>query len=159
MKMRALKTQDELMQPTKKKSMRVPGAGRKEVVPEISKALFSWFVDVRVQRRGRMSMKLFNAKCNELYIEFKRKKSEDGQELTEEEKEMKFGKSWIKKWKKDYRVSLKKPNKRYALNNDVRHRRIMKFLKKYLQSEKLFFEKAQHRSTNFASRPDAAAQT
>ena len=92
---------------------RLPGAGRKTVQPEISAALFQWFVDIRMCFKGRISLTLFRAKCKELHEAAIRSKRSQGKEPTEEELNMKFGKCWIRKWMKDHRVSLRKPNKRY----------------------------------------------
>ena len=138
--MRALANLDTL-QASISKNIRAPGGGRKPVVPEISKALFSWFVDIRVQLKGRISMKLFNAKCEELFEAYKKKKKEEGQELSSDELNMKFSKSWIRAWKKKYRVSLRKPNKRYALSKEVRRRRILQFLKNIYRVRWFFNQK------------------
>ena len=36
---------------------------------------------------------------------------------------------WLKKWCKDYRISLKYPNKRFSIIQEVRKRRIIQFFK------------------------------
>ena len=57
--------------------------------------LFSQFVDIRAQPKGRI-MKLFRAKYDGLFEAYKKKKEEEGQKLSADEKNMKFDNSWIK---------------------------------------------------------------
>ena len=53
---------------------------------------------------------------------------------------MKFTERWISRWKREYRVSLRKPNKRFALVQSVRKRRILQFLKN-IYRVRHFFDK------------------
>lgn len=45
------------------------------------------------------------------------------------EKQLNFSKTWIKGWMDEYRVSLKKPNKRFSISKKDRKERIIEFLK------------------------------
>ena len=129
---RALESYDNLkgaVQSGRGKGKRLHGAGRKAAVPEIGAAMFSWFIDVRSGLKGRISNQMFLSKCKQLHEAYLVNKRKAGQEISEEELNMKFSKSWVRDWKKNYRVSLRKPNKRYALKNSVRKDRILEFLK------------------------------
>ena len=53
---------------------------------------------------------------------------------------MKFGEAWRKKWMKDYKISLRKPNKRYALSREVRKRRVLNFLKNIYRVRSYFIK-------------------
>ena len=111
------------------KNRRAPGAGRKPLIPEVGAAAFRWFVDVRAGLKGRISRKLFQAKCVELRQAALARKRQQGEVVMEEEENMKFTKPWVRRWMRDYRVSLRKPNKRIALPQATRKRRILQFLK------------------------------
>ena len=129
---RALTKQDELksaVQTRKAKGKRLDGAGRKTAVPEVGAAMYSWFVDIRLGLKGQVSPHMFRSKCKQLHEANLDKERIDGQKISDEEKDIKFSNSWINNWKKQYRVSLRKPNKRYSLKNSVRKERILEFLK------------------------------
>ena len=70
-------------------------------------------------------MKLFVAKANE----FDNTWLSQQDDKVSEEKRLKFSKQWIKKWMKEYGVSLRKPNKRFATSKAERKIRIIGFLK------------------------------
>ena len=70
-------------------------------------------------------MKLFVAKANEFYNTWLSQQDDEGPE----EKRLKFSKQWIKGWMKEYGVSLRKPNKRFAISRAERKIRIIEFLK------------------------------
>lgn len=50
-----------------KKRFRSDGGGRKQQALEVREAAFQWFVDVRGSLKARLPLKMFKAKCQELY--------------------------------------------------------------------------------------------
>lgn len=47
-----------------------------------------------------------------------------------EKEQLKFGKNWIRGWMDEYNVSLRKPNKKFAIKKEDRKIRIKDNLKK-----------------------------
>ena len=70
-------------------------------------------------------MKPFVAKANEFYNTWLSQQDDE----VPEEKRLKFSKQWIKGWMKEYGVSLRKPNKRFAISRAERKIRITELLK------------------------------
>ena len=112
-----------------KQRKRTEGGGRKAKVPEIRVAIFQWFIDVRTALKGRISLKFFQWKCKQLHQAHIEYKEQEGETVTDEERNLKFSRTWVYSWMQQYRVSLKRPNKRYALPQAVRKDRIVQFLK------------------------------
>ena len=105
-----------------KKRFRVAGGGRKPVAPEIREAAFQWFIDVRGGLKGRLPRKMFRMKCVELFQTW-------GETQEQPCPTLEFSDRWIDSWMKEYRVSLNKPNKRFALSQTERVVRLLEFLK------------------------------
>ena len=99
-----------------KKKFRESGAGRKSQAVEVRQAAFEWFVDVRGSLKGRLPIKIFKAKCIELYQLWLEKQDEE----IHVDKQLKFYTFWVKDWMKEYNVSLLKPNKRFAISQEDR---------------------------------------
>ena len=57
------------------------------------------------------------------------------------EKRLKFTNPWLRDWMKEYGVSLRKPNKRYAIKQEERIERITEYLMNIWRIRKFFFEK------------------
>ena len=57
-----------------------------------------------------------------------------------EEEQLKFSKHWIQDWMKEYNVSLRKPNKRYAIKNEERVVRLQDYLKNIWMVRKYFLD-------------------
>ena len=72
------------------KKIRASSRGRKKNAPEVTEALFSYFVDVRKTMKGRLSKRLLRLKAKQLYSEWLCENS-----LVEGEKPLKFGNRWI----------------------------------------------------------------
>ena len=70
-------------------------------------------------------MKLLIAKANEFYDTWLSQQDDE----VPEEKRLKFSKQWIKGWMKEYGVSLRKPNKRFAISRAETKIRIIELLK------------------------------
>ena len=66
--------------------MRTSGGGRKKNAPEVTEALFSYFVDACESMKGRLLKRLLRLKAKQLYNEWLRENP-----LTEGEKPLKFG--------------------------------------------------------------------
>ena len=109
-----------------KKRFRAPGAGRKPVAPEIREAAFQWFLDIRGGLKGRLPRKIFRLKCLELFEKWKEANADI-------DATFQCSKKWVNDWMLEYRVSLKQPNKRFALSRDERIIRIEEFLKNVLR--------------------------
>jgi hypothetical protein len=106
-----------------KKRFRKSGAGRKSVAPEIREVMFEWFVDVRGTLKGRLPRKIFRLKCLEFYNQWMQLQNNPP------ERPLAFSNRWIASWMQEYHVSLNKPNKRFALQQDERKLRIVELLK------------------------------
>ena len=59
-----------------KKRFRESGEGRKCRAPEVSKAMFEWFINVRGVLKGRLPIRLFRSKCQQLYDEWLKQQTE-----------------------------------------------------------------------------------
>ena len=112
-----------------KRKCREPGAGRKCKAPEVRRALFEWFVDVRGCLKARLPIRLFRSKAQSLHVEWLR----DQDEETRAKDDLKFTRCWIKGWCKEYNVSLLKPNKRYQISQWERILRVTELLKNVIR--------------------------
>ena len=108
---------------------RVPGAGCKIRLPVIREKLFEWFVDVRERLRVRIPRFLFRMKANDLYRKYLEACDQNGDKAVK----LAFSNSWIAGWMLQYRVSLRKPNKRFKLSFHDRKRRIVQFVANILR--------------------------
>ena len=52
-----------------KKRFRESGGGRKCKAPEVREAMFEWFINVREISKGRLPIKMFRSKCQQVYDE------------------------------------------------------------------------------------------
>ncbi|XP_078676582.1 uncharacterized protein LOC144913644 [Branchiostoma floridae x Branchiostoma belcheri] len=120
----------------RKKQYRKSGGGRKQTVPEVRLAAFQWFVDVRGSLKARLPKKVFVLKCQQLYEEYLQQNNLH----PAEDERVKFSDKWIQGWLEEFRVSLKHPNKRFAVPENVRRDRIVQFLKNIIRV-RVFFEK------------------
>ena len=123
-------------EPSKKK-FRQEGGGRKCKAPEVRQAMFEWFVNVRGTLKGRLPIKMFRSKCLTVYEEWLKQQPE----LIPENEQLKFGKNWIRGWMDEYNVSLRKPNKKFAIKKEDRKIRIKDYLKNIWTVRKYFIDK------------------
>ena len=86
---------------------------------------FLLFSDVREVFKGRLPRKLFKVKAQEFYENWIKRQTEP----VPMENRLKFSDPWIRSWMIEYQVSLKKPNKRFAIKQNDRIERILEFLK------------------------------
>ena len=119
-----------------KTRFRESGAGRKCKAPEVREAMFEWFINVRGVLKGRLPKKMFRTKCQQIYSEWLKQQPEP---ILEEE-QLKFSKHWIQNWMKEYNVSLRKPNKRFAIKNEDRFIRIKDYLQNIWTVRKYFLD-------------------
>ena len=120
-----------------KKRFRMEGGGRKCKAPEVRQAMFEWFVNVRGSLKGRLLVKMFRSKCVQVYDEWLKQQPEP---IPENER-LKFGKNWIRGWMEEYHVSLRKPNKKFAIKKEDREIRIKDYLKNIWTVRKYFIDK------------------
>ena len=81
-------------------------------------------------------MKMFRSKCQQVYSDWRKDKSEP---ILEEE-QLKFSKHWIQDWMREYEVSLRKPNKRFAIKYEDRVIRIEDYLQNIWSVRKYFLD-------------------
>ena len=103
-----------------KKIFRESGAGWKCKTPEVREAMFEWFINVREVLKGRLLIKMFQSKSQQVYNELLKQQTEP----VPEQDQLKFSKHWIQDWVKEYNVSLRKPNKKYLIKKEDRIIRI-----------------------------------
>ena len=120
-----------------KKRFRESGGRRKCKAPEVREAVFEWFINVRGVLKGRLPIKMFRSKCQQVYDEWLKQQPEP----VPEQDQLKFGKHWIQDRMKEYSVSLRKPNKKYAIKKEDRIIRIKDYLKNIWTVRKYFIDK------------------
>ena len=67
------------------------GGGRKCKAPRVREAMFEWFINVRGVLKGRLRIKMFRSKCQQVYDEWLKQQPE----LVPEQAQLKFSKHWI----------------------------------------------------------------
>ena len=108
-----------------KNKYRLLGAGPQKRALEVRSSLFDYFIDIQSTLKGRLPQCILLAKAKEFYSKYCELKQQAG----ETPDELKLTDKWLRLWCKDYRVSLKHPNKRFSISHVVRKRRIIQFLK------------------------------
>lgn len=107
-----------------KSKFRQPGGGRRVKAPEVRLALYSWFIDMmKSNLKAHLPIHLFRNQAQYLYDEWL---SQQPGAINEAQR-MKFSRTWIKTWMRDFNVSLTKPNQRYSLQYEDCEERIPKF--------------------------------
>ena len=99
--------------------------------------MFEWFINVRGVLKGRLPIKIFRSKYQQVYNEWLKQQPEP----VREQDQLKFSKHWIQDWMKEYKVSLRKPNKKYAIKKEDRIIRIKDYLKNIWTVRKYFINK------------------
>ena len=102
------------------------GAGPPKKALEVRYALFDYFIDIKYSLKGRLTQRILLSKAKQSYEGYCVLKAEAG----EEPEKLKITRKWLQKWCKDYRISLKYPNKQFSITQEVRKRRIIQFFKK-----------------------------
>ena len=92
---------------------------------------------VRGALKGRLPIKLFRTKCQQVYSEWLKQQPK----TIPEEEQLKFSKHWIRDWMEEYKVSLRKPNKRFEIKKEDRVIRIMDYLQNIWTVRKYFLDK------------------
>ena len=87
--------------------------------------LFDCSIDIRYSLKGQPPQHILFSKARQLYEEYCFLKTQAG----EEPEKLKITRKWLQKRCKDYRISLKYPNKRFSLTQEVRKRKIIQFFK------------------------------
>ena len=101
------------------------GAGPKKRGLEVRYALFDYFVDIRSSLKGRLPQLILLSKAKQLYKEYWELKRHAG----EESEELKITWQWLQNWCREYRISLKYPNKQFSIPQAERKKRLIQFLK------------------------------
>ena len=68
--------------------------------PEVREAMY--FINVREVMKGRLPIKTFRSKCQQVYYEWLKQQLKP----VPEQDQPKFSKHWIQDWMKEYNVSL-----------------------------------------------------
>ena len=100
--------ESELSAPPTKNKYRKPGGGRNVAVPEVRKALYDWFIDVRETLKARLPKSMFKAQATLLYNQWLAQQPE----APNADERIVFSNRWKNNSMTDYNVSLRKPNKR-----------------------------------------------
>ena len=129
----SLETSNFTEPPTKNK-FRQAGAGRKKSVPEVREAMYDWFIDIRSSLKARLPKSMFKASCKIFYEQWLSQQEKE----VPEEKKIVFSNKWIRGWMQEYNVSLRKPNKRFQIEQAEREERIFEYLKNIWTVRKLF---------------------
>ena len=95
------------------KKFRTTGGGQKSGAPEVTEALFQWFIDVRTSLKAQLPKSLFLLKAKKFYEDWLQQHLD-----TPEEEKLQFSNQWVKDWELEYRVSLRKPNKWYSISKE-----------------------------------------
>ena len=108
---------------TSAKKFRVAGAGPPKRALDVRYALFEYFVNVRNSLKARLPKKIFLAKAKCLYQKWVEVKKANNEEI---EKPLSFSHAWLRDWCKEFQISTKHPNKRFAIKQEDRKRRYIK---------------------------------
>ena len=92
---------------------RVLGAGKPKYAVEVRQALFSFFIDVRTSQKGRLPQSILISEPKQIYNEYCDIKRQSG----EMPDQLKFTNQWLNEWCKEYRISLKHPDKCFSISN------------------------------------------
>ena len=84
-----------------------------------------------------MPRKLLIAKAEELYKDYT---DQLLPEIVPESEKLRFSNKWVKGWMIEYCVSLRKPNKRFAIKNEDRIERLSEYIKNLLWVRKYFLD-------------------
>lgn len=121
-----------------KTKFRTYGAGRHFKLPPVRYAAFDWFVDHRHLLKCRLSRPVFKTVLKEIQENYIKQEVREGRDAPSE---VKFSNRWLKTWCKQFGISLKKPNKRYALSYDERKIRIIDMVKNVWTARLYFLKK------------------
>ena len=92
------------------------GAGPKKRAIEVRSALFDFFIDVRHIFKARLPQSILLSKATQIYKEYCELKKLAG----EEPDKLKITRQWLQDWCKEYRISLRHPNKRFSISHENR---------------------------------------
>ena len=106
-------------------------------ISEVREAMFEWFINVRGVLKGRLPIKIFRSKCQQVYGKWLKQQPEP----VPERDQLNFSKHWIQDWMKEYNFSLRKPNEKYAIKKEDRIIRIKYYLKNIWTVRKYFINK------------------
>ena len=114
------------------------GDGRHCKLPEVRYAAFDWFVDHSHLLKCRLSRVVFKTILDEIQENFIKQQVDGGKEAPSK---IKFSNRWLKTWCKQFGISLKNPNKRYAYSYDERKIRIIEMIKNVWRARLFFLHK------------------
>ena len=116
-----------------KKLFRAAGGGHKTKVPELRVTLFKLFIDKRTYLSARLPRSLFLLKAQGFYQDWLKQHPD-----TTDAEKLRFYKSWIKTWPKEFDLLLKFPNKSFSISKTDCIIRLEDYLKNILRC---FFQK------------------
>ena len=131
----SLEANDFTEPPTKVKFLQA-GGGRKKSVPEVRKAMYDWFIDIRSSLKARLPKSMFKVQCKVFYEQWLSQQEKE----VPEEKKIVFSNWWIRGWMQEYNASLRKPNKRFQIKQADREERIFEYLKNIWTVRKFFID-------------------
>ena len=105
--------------------------------PQVRETMFKWLINVRGVSKGRLPIKMFWSKCQQVYDEWLKQQPKS----VPEQDQLNFSKHWIQDWMKEYNVSLRKSNKKYAIKKEDRIIRIKDYFENIWTGKKVFYDK------------------
>ena len=105
--------------------------------PQVRETMFKWLINVRGVSKGRLPIKMFWSKCQQVYDEWLKQQPKS----VPEQDQLNFSKHWIQDWMKEYNVSLRKPNKKYGIKKEDGIIWIKDYLKIIWTVRKYFIDK------------------
>ena len=129
-------SQCDIKEPPTKSKFRNPGGGRKVTAPEVREALYDWFIDIRGSLKARLPRSLFKAHAKFFYDNWWSQQSDE----VKKQPPLVFSNKWIKGWMTGYKVSLRKPNKRFQIKQSDREERVYEYIKNVWTVRKFFLD-------------------
>ena len=118
-------SQCDIKEPPTKSKFRNPGGGRKVNAPEVREALYDWFIDIRGSLKARLPRSLFKAQAKFFYDNWWSQQSDE----VKKQPPLVFSNKWIKRWMTEYKVSFRKPKKRFQIKQSDREERVYEYIK------------------------------
>ena len=129
-------SQCDIKEPPTKSKFRNPSGGKKVTAPEVREPLYDWFIDTRGSLKARLPRSLFKAQAKFFYDNWWSQQSDE----VKKQPPLVFSNKWIKGWMIEYKVNLRKPNKRFQIKQSDREERAHEYIKNVWTVRKFFLD-------------------